>query len=46
MIHHLPVKTNPDLIGNNPCNQAIIYLQYTCQASTLIGQAQMWQVFF
>ncbi len=46
MMHHLPIKTIGQQFIDNPNKRAIINIQYTCQASTLIRQAQMWQVFF
>jgi hypothetical protein len=30
----------------NPGKRVIMCLQYTCQASALLEQAQMWQVFY
>lgn len=45
-MHSLPTKTTGQQLIDNPYNRAIIYIQYTCQASTPLGYAQMWQVFF
>lgn len=46
MIHQLPTKTILDLNSSDLSKRTIISLHYTCQASTLIGNAQKWQVFF
>jgi hypothetical protein len=45
MIHHLLIKTAGQQFIDIPYKSAIIHIQYTCQASTLTGKAQIWQVF-
>ena len=41
MIDQLPDEINHQLF-DNPGRRAVICLQYTCQASAHIRQAQMW----